>query len=282
MEFSLIHVFDDPSDGLINNRLFNGSFLIVDQTKLTEKQKKEVFDLLVLLCMKMSSLWNIQQCYLEKLEQVKLEVKNSEQRENTAYFAAQSTDLMGWADVFLVQIKSTLDHLVKIPSPVFGYNRWSLASFGNRGEKVRRGFVSLPREYHKRTSNYYKSIFEDQEWIDDVIELRDRLNHGVKGGGDPKMFSVSYNQDTDTYRVPMWSDQQTMQDAMAVIFNDLLTTCCLFNGMIFAVKLPEHLTVVCDTKNTFGKEPLCKVVSMKDLENTIQHTGKSSVRLPDE
>ena len=157
-----------------------------------------------------------------------------------------------------------------------------MASFGNRGEKVRRAFASLPREYHKRTSNYYKSIFEDQEWIDDVIELRDRLNHGVKGGGDPKLFSVSYNQDTDTYHVPMWSDQQTMQDAMAVIFNNLLTTCCLFNCMIFAVKLPEHLTVVCDTKNTSGKEPLCKVVSMKDLENTIQHTGKSSVRLPDE
>ena len=55
-----------------------------------------------------------------------------------------SQDLFIEFDEFLVQLKSTLDHLVKVPVPIFGANRWNLRTFRKRGEGVIKALGSVP------------------------------------------------------------------------------------------------------------------------------------------
>ena len=49
-----------------------------------------------------------------------------------------SQDLFLELDEFLVQLKSTLDYLVKIPVPILGRNNWNLTRFGKEGEALRK------------------------------------------------------------------------------------------------------------------------------------------------
>lgn len=177
--------------------------------------------------------------------------------------------MLGWLDVYLVQIKSILDHLVKIPSPVFGYNRWNLATFGEKGEKVRKAFLNLPNIYKERTKDYYQQIFGSQKWIHDAIEMRDRLNHGVKGGLHLEMFEISYDENNDTFLEPMWSKEQSIEEAIDIIFDSILKTCSLFCGLILSLKIPNNYTVICDP----NKVPVCKVIAVAQLKAHLESNG---------
>jgi len=271
--FSLVTAFVVPSGGKISSQFLNGTFFVAQRTDLSKKKIEEVFDALIMLSMKLSSLWNIKNSYDECLEKAKEEVKNSESRKGVSHYSLQSTDLMGWMDVYLVQIKSTLDHLVKFPSIIFGYNRWSLATFGDRGEKVRRAFSNLPREYRGRTKNFYEGIFGSQTWINDIIEMRDRLNHGIKGGGDPGMFRISYDENADSYSVPMWNQDQSLHETIDIVFDLLLSTCGIFCGTILSLKLPDNLSVACEQGVVEGNDPICKVVDREVFESSVQRAG---------
>lgn len=221
----------------------------------------------------MVSLWSVKSSYLATLEKAKSEVKGAAERHNAQQYIQQSTELMGWLDLYLVQIKSILDYLVKVPSSVFGYKRWNLASFCERGEKVKKAFDNLPKDYKSRTKGFYEGIFGRCLWLNDVIEMRDRLNHGVRGGADVRMFSVYQDETSGHIRVPMWSPEQEMQVAMEIIYQQIVVTCAMFVGMVLSLRLPDTLTVFCKNVNFEEKEPACQVIPKTDLVRNLKAAG---------
>jgi len=264
--------FTDPStNNQINNKFFNGVVPIAIQTNLKDEDKNQVISLVTILSMKLVSLWEIKEQYRKELRNLKTELKKSPKggNDNLHHYSIQSSGLLGWLDVYLVQIKSILDHLVKIPSPIFGYNRWNLATFGGKGQKVKKAFQNLPREYKERTKDYYEQIFETQGWIHDAIDMRDRLNHGVKGGLDLRMFEISYDENGGKFIEPMWSNEQSIEEALDIIFDSILKTSSIFCGLIFSLKLPSTHTVVCDPNMT----PICQVTTIVQLKAHLEAKG---------
>ena len=265
-------LFDDPSnDHQINNKFFNGAALIAFKTTLADTDKQQLISLITILCMKLASLWLIKENYKSELSKIKSQLKESPKggNDNLHSYSIHSSGLMGWLDVYLVQIKSILDHLVKIPSPIFGYKQWSLATFGKKGETVKKSFENLPKDYKKKTNNYYEYIFGSQHWIHDAIDMRDKLNHGIKGGLNLKMFELSYNQDLDKYQEPMWSQDQTINEALELIFDSMLKTSSIFCGLILSLKLPDDHTVICDP----DKIPVCTLIPKEVLKHHLESYG---------
>ncbi len=273
--FSMTRVFNDPSSGQINNGFFNGTFFIMLKSTLPDEDKEKLITLITVLCMKIASLWEIKEHYNFVLNGLKDELKKKPKggNPNLHTYSIQATELLGWFDVFLVQIKSILDHLVKVPSPIFGYKCWNLASFGERGEKVRKAFKNLPDIYKKRTNNFYGEIFGRHHWINDAIEIRDKLNHGIKGGLDPKLFTVSFNDEKKEFIEPMWNEDQTIEDALGQIFSSVLSLSSIFCGLIISIKLPDDVTIICDDREKIKTMPICNLISKIALKQQLEMQG---------
>lgn len=273
-EFTIKRIFHDPSSGQINNGLFNCVFPIIFKTNLPKKEKDELKILTTMLSLKLASLWEVKEQYIANLVRLRSELVNERDSEkNVKMRSVQATDLLGWFDLFLVQIKSILDHLVKIPSPVFGYNKWSLVTFGEKGEVVKKSFLNLSKEYKERTKNYYEIIFGPHHWIEEAIDLRDRLNHGKSGGVDQSWFTVSLSPNSNTFIEPMWSNEQTIESAMEVIFDSMLKLTTIFCSMILCLKLPDDYTVVCDWREEKITKPICNLILKSELKNQLESQG---------
>jgi hypothetical protein len=90
-------------------------------------------------------------------------------------------------DEFLVQFKSTLDYLVKLPVPLVG-RRWNLSTVGERGGSVRKALKrNLPKEYARTAKMVEEQVLDlHKPWLEMAIEARDRLNHFLDGGANLK------------------------------------------------------------------------------------------------
>jgi hypothetical protein len=87
-------------------------------------------NLLILIARKMVSVWN----HLDKYHHEEKRLIEGFQSGAMTHFDFSQV-LFNEFDEFTVQIKSTLDHLVKIMIPMVG-KKWNLRTFGNKGEDV--------------------------------------------------------------------------------------------------------------------------------------------------
>ena len=133
--FSMTSISSDPSGGRVFGGFLRGTTGILTATDLEESSQQQIFKMLLQISTKLTSLVAIRKSYELALDSAKEEARSSVAGRGVEKFSVQSTELMGWADVYLVQVKSTLDHLVKVPSPVVGYKYWNLRSFGNKGRE---------------------------------------------------------------------------------------------------------------------------------------------------
>jgi len=71
------------------------------------------------------------------------------------------------------------------------------------------------------TDQFETLIFEKHRAdIELVVEMRDKINHFVTGGIPYENFRVIGIRQGEKveYRVPMWSEEQTISDFMSVVF----------------------------------------------------------------
>lgn len=110
--FSMKVGFTDPTtDRQINNNFFNGTVLIATNTTLKDEDKNQLISLVTILSMKLASLWELKEQYKLELSSLKADLKISPKggNDNLHHYSIQSSGLLGWLDVYLVQIKSILD-----------------------------------------------------------------------------------------------------------------------------------------------------------------------------
>src|SRR5439155_25536216 len=190
-----------------------GSF---EATRLPEEQKEQLLRLLLLCGKKLVAVYRhlqefarIEDGLIEKVQ------KEAAQGAGGHRYLEHSQELMIEFDEFLVQLKSSLDYLVKIPVPIFGPRVWSLQTFGEKGEKVvkalKQNLPGADRSRAKFLADYV--IQKSKPWLTAVIEARDRFNHLIGGTVVPEQFMVYPVKNARSgiveLRRPMWSLDQS-------------------------------------------------------------------------
>jgi hypothetical protein len=148
MPWRFMDLFQDPTpNGLINQRYVQTMMQLAELTDLKPGEKEKFINLVLLVGKKLVATWKHYHNYStlenELIEHAKAgEVIDNQSIQRISY----SQNLYLEMDEFLVQFKSTLDYLVKVPVPLVG-KRWNLTTFGERGGTVRKALRrNLPKE----------------------------------------------------------------------------------------------------------------------------------------
>jgi len=156
--FTAVHIFDDPTpNAIIQNLIIRRAMEVAAQfTDLQGQESQDFGDLVILIGRKMASVWNHLTAYHK--EEKRLIDKFSDPEVKHMEF---SQVLYEEFDVFTVQIKSTLDHLVKILRPIVG-RQWTMHTFGEKGEKVLNGLKNnTPKEKRGTVKSMELLLFTD-------------------------------------------------------------------------------------------------------------------------
>lgn len=180
-------VFHDPTpNAIVLNRIVKGLHDVALKSSLADAEKQRFWELLLLTAYKIVSVWKHKERFKTEEQRLVEELKSPKPTDPDS---ENSQELLDACDVFLVQIKSALDHLVKFLEPVLGKK---VSTFGDKGEKV---FATLknncPRKYKPLIQSFETHTFEKHRlWLETAISARDRVNHCIDGGFSPEAFSV--------------------------------------------------------------------------------------------
>lgn len=155
----VLNLFNDPTPtGIINQRLVTHVVRLYAYTDLTEEEKKDLSDLLYFVGMKLVAVWRHLNNYTSIENRLIKEAQGSTSIEKQAIkHIRYEQDLFLELDEFLVQLKSSLDYLVRIPRAVVGRNVWSLSMFHKKGAAVVNALKgSLPDKYKDKAESLKK------------------------------------------------------------------------------------------------------------------------------
>jgi len=238
--FDAVMVFDDKTpNNVILNRIVANSFSLAAHTDLSNEEGNDLRDLVILIARKMLSVWNRLQAY------------EDEERRLTAQFTARadsqrehSQALYDEFDVFTVQIKSALDHVVQVMRPILG-RTWNMYTFEKKGQGVLKALQNnTGKRYVKHVELMEAVLFSEvnREWLTMIIVVRDRVNHGLAGGLTIERFAVFRNAD-GTVGLPTWTAQQTLRDAMNIVWENFFRFVEDFLTLAINFRLREGLSV---------------------------------------
>jgi hypothetical protein len=209
---------DNTPNAIILSRILARSLDFIHCTNLKKEESHDFIDLVILISRKLLSVWNHLQAY-----------RAEEQRLREKFWAnpdappEHSQELYEEFDVFSVQVKSTLDHLVQMLRPVLG-KKMTMYTFADKGERILRCLqrnMSL-RQYggQVRAMEHYLFTEVNKQWLTALIDTRDRVNHGMTGGLKIERFAV-FRESDGTVHLPMWSPEQKLSDAMGMAWGNL-------------------------------------------------------------
>lgn len=215
--FKAALVFTDPTpNAIVNHRIAKRAIEIIQRyTDLSPEEQSHCYDVVILTSRKMVSVWKHLDAYRQEEDRLLNEFASG--GEHIDY----GQQLFSEFDEFAVQIKSTLDHVVKVMRPMVG-KCWTIGTFGDKGDKVIDCLDrNVPRKYAFKVDFMKKVCFRDErkQWLDAIIGARDRINHLQDGGIAIKNVSV-YRAGDGSVEVPRWSDEQKLRDAMGGLWNE--------------------------------------------------------------
>lgn len=221
-------VFEDPTpEGVVNNRIVKRLFEISLVTILEQEKKQRFFRILLLVGKKMVATWR----HLDRFQSIQATlVANAHKRlptdPNQPMEVDTAQDLFIEFDEFLVQVKSCLDYLVKIPTAILGKNVWSISTFGDKGQKVLRALErNLPRDLQVHAEGLRDLVLSKHlPWLEWAISLRDSLNHLIEDDFAFEAFAVGWEERDGVWRihVPQVERDVTAAEAMTQLWNNLI------------------------------------------------------------
>jgi len=227
-----------------------------DATDLSDDEKDRLMRLLTLVARKLASVW----LHLQRYAEIQAELVAA--AEETGGLDAEVLDL-GYSqelflefEEFLHQVKSTLDHAVKVPAVFLGTGVWSLTTWGQKGKKVEKAIShNLPKQYQHHGPGIIDLVMKPhREWLPDVIDARDKVSHYLRGGVDFELFAVHPDREGGI-RVPMWSEDQTVRDFMDVIWGNLLRLTEDFIHVFLYLRVREEYVFKCDPSPVSSAKP---------------------------
>jgi hypothetical protein len=265
-----IDLFKDPTpDGLINQRYLMTMMRLVELTDLNSEEKQKFMNVLLLVSKKLVATWKHFHAYATLEDEL---IKEAEAGEAIEHQSVQrvtySQDLYLEMDEFLYQVKSTLDYMVKLPVPLVGRG-WNISTFGEKGGAVRK---ALRRNLPKKFASSAKMIEEQaldmhREWLESIIEARDRLAHFLEGGASfEAMLVIKMMKDGKAVvHVPLWDKETTMRRVMESTFHNLLKLVEDFTAGFLTLRLRDGINLVHIPVEIFSVESPWKALTPEQM-----------------
>lgn len=261
-------------------------FKVMDFTELTSQEKKEIHNLLLLISVKLGIVWNHYNKY-SSIEDSLIKKVSSDPNENPFVEEINySQDLFSEFDGFLVQIKSTLDYIVKIPSIVLGWNHWNLTTFGEKGEKVIRALQrNMPRKWAGQAKILEESIIRKHTpWLESTIEARDKINHFLRGGISLDNFIVHKSNVVSSLNeniiyVPMWTPDVTIRRYMEVTWWNLFSLIEQFIAVFITLKLKSDYGFAHVPGEPCSTESPVVIMSIENYDLMLKHFSEKGYKL---
>ncbi len=190
--------FHDPS-GMIRDRILDQFVQMLQYTTLDETKKQDITQLLSLISYKMLAIWTHDQRY-DAMEKKRIDAAEANpqdrRRADRSIVFEHAQDMYIELDEFLVQVKSTLDYMVKILHWTFGFGfDGQLHSFQKNGM----GIVKLLKnnvpkdDWNQKAAGFLIRFIENknyQAFLTAIIGARNAMNHFQDGGLSPMSFVV--------------------------------------------------------------------------------------------
>jgi hypothetical protein len=278
----VLNLFNDPTPtGIINQRLVTHVVRLYAYTDLTEEEKKDLSGILYFVGMKLVAVWRHLNNYRTIEDRLIREAQGSTSIEKQAIkHIRYEQDLFLELDEFLVQLKSSLDYLVKIPRAIVGRNVWSLSTFHKKGDAVVKALRgSLPDKYKEKAKIIEETVVQHHlAWLADTINARDMINHYLHGGLDIKGFTVvkAIEDGKEKIRVPMRTEDLTVRSYMEIAWANLFKLTEDFIISFLALRLKAGYTLLHTlSEHTAVKSPW-KIMPTADYETLIATEGWES------
>jgi hypothetical protein len=243
-------LFTDPTPGAILTHRLTRTMMetAANHTDLDGNEREQLSRLLILIARKLAAVWSHMERYRKIEDELIQTVQNAPPPAPPVVrdvFVSQ--DLFAEFDEFLVQVKSTLDHAAKLPIPIVGPKSWTLRTFGEKGDQV---VKALRRNLGKKNQEIVETMVEmlfkpSKPWLNATIEARDQINHFLDGGIDPQQFAVEMIDPTGTraIKVPMWSEEQSVREFLAVVWENLFAFVEDFTILLLRMRMHRGFTV---------------------------------------
>jgi len=278
MGLRIINLFNDPTpNGFINQRYLQTMLKLSELTDMTPDEKESFLNILLLVSKKLVATWKHYNNYITIEDELIKQAEASQTIEaQQVQRISYSQDLFLEMDEFLVQFKSTLDYLVKLPIPLVG-RRWNLSTFGERGGSVRKALKrNLPKEYARTAKMVEEQVLDvHKPWLEMAIEARDRLNHFLEGGANfEAMLVIKVTKDgKEVVHVPMWDEKNTMRHTAEVIFYNLVKLVEDFTACFLTARLKDETTLVHKPVDRFAIESPWRIMSLIEFRKLKERDG---------
>ncbi len=271
-------VFDDPTpNGIINLRYIRHTLEISKFTDLSNSEKNKLFDIILLVGKKLAIVWTHYRKY-SNLESNLIEnsKRNPISKKQDVVEIDHSQELFFEFDEFLVQLKSCLDYLVKIPNPLLGARIWGIHTFGAKGQDVIHVLKNnLPQKYKHFSKLLINIIANNNDWLNSTIEARDKINHFLDGGinyEDFAVYSLIDNKKVVLHR-PMWSQEQSVMAFMDVGWINLFALCENFTCSSLGFRLKSNFSLFHGEENTNSNHSPWIVTTKELMESEVKKPG---------
>ena len=271
LPFRVTKIFDDPTGGLVNMRLNLAMMNLAKYTDLDENEKTDLFRLLVLISRKSVSVWRHYQAYIKAEDEL---IKSAKKKKHVDVL---SQDLFIEFDEFLVQTKSTLDYLVKVPRIIFGEKAWSLRTFGNKGDDVIKMLENnIPDRFKKNAKGVAVILKGHQDWLRSIVEARDRINHYIDGGIDIEFFAV-VRDDNGKIHVPRFASDQTVREALKASWEYLFQLCEDFLGLVIAFRTKKGFAFFHGRRDMSSHDSVWAIITQETMETIVSEEGWTAI-----
>jgi hypothetical protein len=231
MRIRIERLFDDPTpDGFINQRYVQHMLTIaLKYTELTEEETQNFSRHLLFVGKKMAATWKHLYAYIQIEDSLIDAEKHKPPIENLdIQRISYSQDLFLEMDEFLVQLKSTLDYLAKLPRSIIGKNTWpDLRTFGDKGDSVAKALKNnVPTKWRGQASLLNHWVLKKHKpWLEIAISARDKINHFKDGGIDFESYVVIKTTVNGEEKVvfPMWAEDLSVRQYMEYTWDNLVS-----------------------------------------------------------
>jgi hypothetical protein len=241
-------VFEDPSGGMINGRIISQFTQFLSVSDLTEEERQQILELLIVIGMKFVAVWTHDGRYGKReAELMALATgKPVDRRKNEPMRLMTAQDLYLEFDGFLVQTKSTLDHMINVLHYTHGLSFSGLTTFAGKGKTIINQLkgVTKKNQMRRKSAEYLIQHIEDnQEWLGTMIDIRDRMNHFLHGGIPPRHFAVAFiieADGTENLHRPLLAPDTPVKTIMSNLLRSLLDFVEHFIGVAMAARMPGY------------------------------------------
>jgi hypothetical protein len=241
-------MFIDPTGGALKSRVIAQFAEMLAVSDLSNEHREAIAELLIVIALKFTAVWTHDQFYkARELELVAAaESAPIDWRTDKSVNLVTAQELYLAFDGFLVQLKSALDHMMNVLHYTLGINFAALTTFGKGGDHVisllENNVAADGRRYKAIAARLVKVVQNNQDWLKELVDARDRMNHFRHGGFSPKSFVVFVmidSQGTKTLHRPEMS-KKPIKVLMDTLMRKLLEFVEYFIGVAIAARLPRH------------------------------------------